>query len=442
MTGRRMLLLAAGVAIATVVAVTAYRFVGTSPTLSATASPVVPSARVARGSITLTVYLQGDLRATKQVNLTAPAVGGALRILSVVGTGTLVAKDEPLMEFDPADQQFALEQAESELLEAEQEIIKRRAEIKAQEAQDKVALLTAQFDVRRAELDAAIDADLIAAKDFKIRQAQVEENRRNLDRLGEDIKSRGITSQAGLKVLEEKKTRSDMAAARARLNMENLVLKAPIAGVVAIRDNMDSGGGFYYEGMSLPAYRVGDTVYSGRPIIDVFDLETMEVRARVNEQERANVAVGQTARLEVDAVADLSPTAKVSSVAGLGRPDSRSGPLRQFDVTLELIKPDPRMKPGTSVRVLVQGETVNNVLILPRQALFEVDGKSIVYVRAGGPDSFAPRPVKVLHRTESQVAVEGIEESTEVALVDPVAALKLSGTKTGSSTSGPMDVKK
>ena len=65
-------------------------------------------------------------------------------------------KDDVVMEFDPADQQYALEQAESELLEAEQEIIKRRAETQAQEAQDKVTLLTAQFDVRRAALDAAV----------------------------------------------------------------------------------------------------------------------------------------------------------------------------------------------------------------------------------------------------------------------------------------------
>jgi hypothetical protein len=47
----------------------------------------------------------------------------------------------------------------------------------------------------------------------------------------------------------------------------------------------------------------------------------------------------------------------------------------------------------------------------------------------------------VLHRTESQIGLEGIDEGAEVALVDPVAALKLSGTKT-TPGAGPMDVKK
>jgi HlyD family secretion protein len=400
---------------------------------------VVPTARITRGSLALTTFLRGDLRATKQQSLTAPAVGGALRVLSVAETGTIVSKDDTIMEFDPADQQYALEQAQSELLEAEQEIIKRRAEIKAQDAQDKVSLLTAEFDVRRSALDAAVDADLISANDYQIRQAELAEAKQNLERLKQDIAARAVTSQASLKVLQEKKARSDLSAARAVQNMDNLVLRAPIDGVVSVRDNMDAASGFFYEGMTLPSYRAGDTVYSGRPVIDIFDLGTMEIRARVNEQERANVAVGQAARITVDALPGLEQTARVSSVAGLGRADNRSGPLRQFDVVLELIAPDPRLKPGTTVGVLVQGKAVDNVLLLPRQALFEIDGKPTVYVRTG-PEAFVPRQIKVLHRTESHIALDGVGEGEEVALVDPLAAMKLSGA--GARGAGPLDVKK
>jgi hypothetical protein len=360
----------------------------------------------------------------------------------MVETGTRVAKDDPIMEFDPADQQYELEKSESELSEAEQEIIKRRAEIKAQEAQDKVSLLTAEFDVRRAALDAAVDVDLISSNDHKIRQAELQEATRNLERLKRDVASRAQTNQAGLAVLQEKKTRSTMAAARAQQTMDNLVLRAPTDGIVSVRENMDAlmMGGFIYDGISIPAYRVGDTVSPGRPVMDIFDIGSMEVRGKVNEQERANVAVGQPARIEADSVPGLTPKARVSAVAGLGRADTRMGPLRQFDVTLELANPDPRLKPGTTVRVLVEGGTVDKVLVIPRQALFEIDGKPTVYMRKGSGDSFVPRQVKVLHRTETQVAVEGVDEGVEVALVDPVAAMKLSGAT--SAGSNPMDVKK
>ena len=418
-----------------------YRTIGRSAGLTPAPGPVVPTAIVSRGSLTLTVHLTGELRATKQSMLTAPPVGGALRILTMVGTGLPVKKDEPVMEFDPADQQFALEQAESELLEAEQEIIKRRAEILAQEAGDKVAVLTAQYDVRRAQLDTALDKDLMSANEYQIKQAELQEAKRNLTKLQQDVAARSVTSKASLAVLQERKARAEINATRARTNMTNLVLRAPMDGIVSVRENMDAAGGYFYEGMAMPLHRPGDTVFSGRPVADVFDVSTLEVRARVNEQERANVSVGQLAKIESDVVPDIRPVAKVASIAGLGRPDSRSGPLRQFDVSLELREPDPRLRPGSTVRLLVQGDTVKDVLLLPRQALFEIDGKPHVYIRTGSGDAFSPKPIKVLHRTESQIAVQGIDEGAEVALVDPVAALKLSGTKT-STGSNPMDVKK
>ncbi len=381
MTRGRVIILSVTLSVVALGAFAAYRLLK-AQAMTPAAGPVVPRARVTRGSLQLTVHMQGDLRATKSVSLSTPAVGGILRILTLVETGTIVAKDSPIMDFDPADQQYALEQAESELLEAEQELIKRRADIKAQEAQDKVTLLTAQFDVRRAALDAAVDADLIAANEHKIRQAELQEAKRNLARVEQEVQSRAVTSKTGLTVLSERKMRSEMAATRARQNMDNLVLRAPMDGVVSVRENFDAmmmGG--YFESMSVPTYRAGDNAFSGRPVVDVFDMSTMEIRARVNEQERANVSPGQTARIESDAVPGASITATVSAVSGLGRPDNRMGPLRQFDVTLELKNPDPRLRPGTSVRVLVQGAVVEKVLLLPRQALFELDGKPTVYVR-------------------------------------------------------------
>jgi hypothetical protein len=42
-------------------------------------------------------------------------------------------------------------------------------------------------------------------------------------------------------------------------------------------------------------------------------------------------------------------------------------------------------------------------------------------------DHFAPREVKVSHRSENRVALEGIDEGTEVALVDPEATRAITG---------------
>jgi hypothetical protein len=116
-------------------------------------------------------------------------------------------------------------------------------------------------------------------------------------------------------------------------------------------------------------------------------------------------------------------SANVTNISGLGRADRRAGPLRQFEVTMQLARPDPALLPGTSVNLVSTGQKLDNALVLPRQTVFEKDGKPVVYVRAGA--RFEARPVKILNRTESRVSIEGVEEGTAVALVNPETAASL-----------------
>ena len=166
MTRSRLILGVLAVGLVGAGALAARSLAGSTTNVITESGPVVPTARVSRGTLELIVHMNGDLRATRQVSLTAPSVGGALRVLKVLETGTTVTEGDAIMEFDPADQLYALEQAESQVLEADQEITKRRADAETQAAQDKLTLLTARFDLRRAELDATVDADLIAANEL------------------------------------------------------------------------------------------------------------------------------------------------------------------------------------------------------------------------------------------------------------------------------------
>src|SRR4051794_40039643 len=124
------------------------------PSLPARRNPV-PTSVVTKGPLKLTVHAVGELRAGRTVTLTTPPVGGMLRIVSLVQTGTTVKAGQPVVEFDPADQQYALEQAKSELAEAEQEIVKMKADTAVQGAPGEDAVLTARVGVRRAGRAAA-----------------------------------------------------------------------------------------------------------------------------------------------------------------------------------------------------------------------------------------------------------------------------------------------
>ncbi len=110
----------------------------------------VPTALVTKGPLKVTVHANGELRAGRTMTLVTPPVGGMLRIVQMK-TDRHAGQERTRSSWSsiPADQEYALEQAKSELAEAEQEIVKMKADADVQKAQDDVALLTARFDVRR-----------------------------------------------------------------------------------------------------------------------------------------------------------------------------------------------------------------------------------------------------------------------------------------------------
>jgi multidrug resistance efflux pump len=396
-----------------------------------------PTARVERGSLKLDVRTTGAFRAARVVPLSAPSAGGGLRLIRLADTGTPVRAGDVVMEFDPAEQQYALDQALSELAEAEQQVIRRKADIEARIAQDDVGLLNARYRVRRAELDAKTPERLLSANDFQKRKLTLEEMKRRLAQTEHDVVSNRTTLDAALTVVEQARNRSRIQAERARQIIDSLVVQAPIDGLVLVRENRDATGGVFFSGMSLPEYRVGDTVWSGRVIADVTDTSDLEITVRVNEQERAALVVGQAATVQADGLPGKAFGAHITAMSGVAlRSRDQQGPLRQFEVTLRLDTPEPRLRPGTTARVLIAGPEVKNVLTVPRQAVYRQGGKSVVYLSIG--DRFEPREVKVTHQSANRTAIEGVTEGSDVALVNPAgAAMAASGTPAAGPAAGP-----
>jgi multidrug resistance efflux pump len=381
----------------------------------------IPTAAVIKGPLKVTVHANGELRAGRTMTLVTPPVGGMLRIVEMKTTGMPVTKDEVVMEFDPADQVYQLEQAKSGLAEAEQEIVKMKADADVQRAQDDVALLTARFDVRRAELEARGN-ELIPAVEAKKNVLSLDEARRRLAQLEEDVKSRAATNEASLAVVQEKRNKAQMGMQRAQSLIDSLVLKAPMDGTVSIKENRD-GLNFFGPGMVIPEYREGDSVWPGRPVADVIESGKMEVRAKIAESDRSNLTEGQPATVYVDALPGETFTVQVGTLSGLASRAQwyeSATVTRLFDVSFTFEKPDPRLKAGASARVMIQGKEIPDALHVPRQAVLEKNGKTHVFVKVG--DRFEQKDVKVEHLTESRAAISGIPEGTEVALTDPTAA--------------------
>jgi HlyD family secretion protein len=379
----------------------------------------IPTFQVKRGNVEIKIHTVGELRSLKTAMLTAPSVwgGGSLQILKLTSTGSFIKSDDVVVEIDPSEQEYHAEQEKAELDQAEEQITKAKADAAVQASQDQVELLRARFDVRRAELEVSRN-ELVSAIDAKKNDLNLEEARRRLAQLEKDVESRADSNRASIAVMEAGRDRARLSLAEARKNIENMVVKSPISGLVAVRDNMDAGGGNFF-GASLPEYREGDMVFPGRAIVQVLDLEQMEIQARINEIDRANLNTGQPILLQVESLAGQTFEGRVKNVAGMAsRGEFSAGNVsRQFETTFEIKKADPRLRPGVTARIVIIGETLKNVLFLPRQALFEQEGKQIAYIKTS--QRFEPREVKVRQRTESQVVVDGVPEGCEVAMINP-----------------------
>ena len=386
------------------------------------AAKTIPTTKVQKGTLELDINTVAELHTPHSTMVVAPSVSGTLQIVRLLKTGTAVKAGEVVVEFDPSEQEFNLEQNRSQLAEAEQEITKAKADAEVKTAEDKVALLKAKFDVRRAELEVSRN-ELVSEIDGKKNVLNLEEAKRKLAQLEQDVGSRAASNTASIALLEEKRRTALLNMKQAQHNIDNMQVKATIDGLVSIKENMDASGGMMFTGMSLPEYREGDLVFPGRFIAEVMDVAQMEAVAKVFENDRSNVNVGQTAEIRMDAQPDAVFPAKVKTIAGMAsRRDFGSDTVRRFDVTFDLLSHAAEMRPGTSAEVLVKGAQIKDQLYVPSQCVFDKDGKLFIYVKHG--DKFDPVEARIKFRTENRVAVENLPEGTEVALVNPEKALK------------------
>ena len=389
--------------------------------LDAAQTPAVPVARAVPGTLDLNVVATGEMQPVHRVMVIAPPVGGGtLQILHLAHTGTAVKAGEVVVEFDPAEQLFNLDQARSDLAQAEQEITKARADAAVQAAQDQVSLLKAKYDVRQAELDVSKN-ELVSAIDAKKNLLKLDESKRVLAQLELDTKSHLESSQANMAVSEEKRHKAQLAMQQAQENIENMKVKSPISGVVRVRENERASGGFFFTGMTLPDFREGDQVFPGSLIAEVLDTGEMELSAQIKERDRTNLKPGQPVQVRVDALPGTVLSARVKSVAATASRQEwwSSDAGEKFGATFQLDRPEPRLRPGFTAALTILSGEVRDAMLVPRQAVFVKEGKPVVYLKTGG--SFAPRQVHIRAVNESRAAVDGLKAGDEVALVNPEA---------------------
>jgi HlyD family secretion protein len=394
----------------------------------------IPTATVKEVDLQLKVSTTGVLRTTQSRTIIAPPIaGGTLQIITLARSGAQVHTGDVVLEFDPSQQEYNLGQNRSDLLQAEQEIVKAKADADVQTAEDQTALLKAKYAVRRAELEVSKN-ELVSPIDAQKNLLALDEAKRALTQLEQDIKSHSASNEAALAISQEKRHKARLSMEQAEQNIKKMHVTAPINGLVVIHGNRDSTGGFFMDGMTLPDYHVGDQVNPGSSIAEVIDMSQLEVSSKIGETDRINLKAGQSVELSIQALPGEKFSGKVQNVGGATSHEFwDDNSQHTFDVTVQLDKTDTRLRPGFAVRLNILGDNLSRAVSIPGGAIFDHDGKKVVYCKRNR--GFEMQEVKVRAVSEGRAILSGLPAGTVVALVNPEK--KTAGNGKSSGTANP-----
>jgi biotin carboxyl carrier protein len=292
----------------------------------------------------------------------------------------------------------------------QQKLANAKAARDAQEEEDRYALAKAKSDVRLAELDVRKNP-LLPALVAKQNDMALEAWGQHLTQLEQNLLNRKATGAAAIASQEAARGKAETQASVARQNIQAMSLKAKRDGYVSVKAN--TSGNFFFWGMTLPVYQIGDSVRPGMAVAEIPDMKNWEIAANIGELDRGHIALGEPVAITIIAAPMRRFRGHVSNLGGTTGPPWD----RRFECKIQLDDPSSELRPGMSAQIVVTTDAMRNVLWLPSQALFESDGRTFVYVRSGA--TFSPKDVKLVRRSETRVVIEGLAEGQVVALANP-----------------------
>jgi RND family efflux transporter MFP subunit len=369
----------------------------------------VPTLRIEPAELVRRVPAQGDLRAVRATPVSVPAgVPGPFRIGWLAPDGSLVKQGDVVIRFDPSALEKRLVDAQDDL---------RSARLQMEKEQ-----LSGLSEVRKLEKDAAIArVELEQASQFQKKDSEIFSRSEIIESdIDQQLASERQKHAEGSQHTHERLTGTEVALLQikvrqaeskiqqARAGLQALAVTAPHDGVLILKRN--------WRGDTT---RVGDNVWNGQPLAEIPDLSTMEAEVYVLEADAGGLKAGKPATVAVESAPGVTYPARIQRVDTLAKPRIPGSPVQYFAVTLELSKTDPQvMKPGQRVQAMLLLDQRKDALMVPRQAVFDREGRSIVYRK--GSRGFEPVEVKLGASTMGRIVVDsGISKGDVLALRDP-----------------------
>lgn len=381
-------------------------------------APSVPTVEVKRGEFVDYVQVRGQVSATKSMTVAAPFEAGEdLQIISLAKNGAQVKQGEVVVRFDATKFEQDLAQNRSALRAADAEIEQTRAQARMKEEQDLTDKMKAKFDLESAKLDAS-KQEIVSKIEGQEAELKVADAAQKLHETEEKLKADQAADTADIEAKKQKRDKTLYDVQKAERSVAVLTLKAPSEGLVTLMHNWRAGGFFG----NSPEFKEGDRAWPGAAILELPDLSTLQVEARIDETDRGRINLAQTASVRVDAVPDREFAGEVGRISPLASIDFSGGwPFpRNFKLELSLDQTDPRLRPGMSATARLAVDRVPSAILIPTEASFEKSGQTVAYVLRGS--KFEERVIQVGRRSEGQLLVtSGVTPGERVATKDPTA---------------------
>ena len=375
--------------------------------------PGVPVADVELGAFVRTIEAEGNLEAAEATVLTAPMnLTRPARISWLAEDGRHVEAGEVVVRFDATEMTKELETgridrrtAESKLRKADFESESKLTGIELDaEAADKELRYASEFQSKDALVFSRVEII-----ESEIDQTLATHRKENADR------SKAIhnkLSEADRALLEIEKRKAELAIDQARTNLSQLEISAPHAGIFVLQEHWGERP------------EIGSVLWRGSPVAEIPQMDKMNAKVFVLEADAGGIEEG----LEVELSLESDPRSRykgtISSVDALPTRRMRWSPVQYFPVMVELETTDPEvMKPGQRVRATLRLDARDEALSVPREAVFDLEGKKVVYRYRGG--TFDPVEVELGPAALGRVVVEkGLEQGDRVALRDPTSPVE------------------
>lgn len=174
------------------------------------------------------------------------------------------------------------------------------------------------------------------------------------------VKTAGPTGEA-VRVQEAKLEQAEAAVTAKQADLAKTILRSPLNGLVTKQDT-----------------EVGQIVTAGANIVSLISKSEFEIRVNIPETDITSVAIGNGARVTLDAYG--SDEIFSAHVVTVDPGETVIDGVVTYKTTLQFDAKDERIKPGMTANVDIITAVRENVLTVPARSVFSKDGNRFVRV--------------------------------------------------------------